>query len=71
MAIQKTVETFHYLIEKDELITRLFIDLSQAFDTISHNVLLHKLNYDGIHGNSLSCIHNHLTKTNFVEHNYF
>ncbi len=63
MAIQTMVETFHYPMEKDELMRRLFIDLSWAFDT-SHNVLLRKFNYYGIHGNSLSCLHNYLTKQN-------
>ncbi len=63
MTIQTMVETFYYPMEKYELMIRLFIDLSQDFDT-SHNVLLHKLNYYGIHGNSLICLHNYLTTQN-------
>ncbi len=42
---------------------RLFNDLSGAFD-ISHNVLLCILNYYGIYGNWLSCLHNYLTTQN-------
>ncbi len=69
MAIQTMVETFHYPMEKDELMIRLFIDLSLAFDT-SHNVLLRKLNYYGIYGNSLSCLHNYLTtQSQYVTYN--
>ncbi len=63
MVIQTMVETFHYPMAKDVLMRRLFIDLSWAFDT-SHNVLLRQFNYYGIHGNSLSCLHNYLTKQN-------
>ncbi len=59
MAIQTMVETFHYPMEKDELLGRLFMDLSWTFDT-SHNVLLRTFNYYGIHGNSL----NYLTAQN-------
>ncbi len=62
MTIQTMVETFHHPMEKDELMIKLFIDLSLAFDT-SH-VLLRKWNYYGIYGNSLSCLHNYSTTQN-------
>ena len=39
----------------------IFIDLSKAFDTIDHKILLFKLRYYGITGKSFSLIENYLT----------
>ena len=46
----------------------IFIDLSKAFDTVDHNILLKKLDMYGIKGKNLKWFHSYLTnKKQFIK----
>ena len=48
-------------IDESDVPIYLFMDLSEAFDTLGHNILLAKLKYYGITGTALRLFKNYLT----------
>ena len=57
---QKKIYTLNRLVFKEAIQLGVFIDLSEAFDTINHSVLIKKLQMYGIKGINLAWFHNYL-----------
>ena len=60
-ALVDLVDQIYDGFDKKEKTSALLIDLSKAFDTVNHNILLLKLEYYGIRGTSLSLFKSYLT----------
>ena len=57
-------------IDVKYLLIYIYIDISKAFDTLNHSILLGKLQYYGVTGASLSLLDNYLSdRCQYVEYN--
>ena len=61
-AIISMIEKIQQAMKNNQLAVGIFIDLQKAFDTVNHEILLHKLNYYGIKGLSNSWFRSYLNK---------
>jgi hypothetical protein len=59
-AVFSLLDRITTLIDKQQRVGGIFCNLTKAFDCIDHNILLHKLQYYGIIGNSLSWFKSYL-----------
>ena len=60
-ALIEIVDQIRLSIDKDQLTCGIFIDLSKAFDTVNHDILLAKLDHYGIRGNALNLFRSYLS----------
>jgi len=56
LATLELVDRITYAMDQNLLPINIYLDLSKAFDTLDHQILLHKLQYYGISGTSLELI---------------
>ena len=61
-ALVNTVEKIRKCLDDNKKITTVFFDLSKAFDTVDHKILLNKLENYGIRGSALSIISSYLDR---------
>ncbi len=61
LAAIKLVDYINKEIDQKNTPVNIYIDLSKAFDTLNFDILLYKLDYYGISGDSLRLIKNYLT----------
>ena len=60
-ALLKATDNWRWSLDSNELVGAVFIDLSKAFDSIDHELLLSKLESYGIRQDSLNWFQNYLT----------
>ena len=60
LAALDIIDTITSRMEKGNIPITIYLDLSKAFDTLNHTILLDKLKFYGIQGSSLNLIENYL-----------
>ena len=50
MALIEIVDNIKTAIDDNKFVCGIFLDLTKAFDTVNHKILLDKLNHYGIRG---------------------
>ena len=61
LAALEILDRFVLAMDKGEISFSIFIDLSKAFDTLDHKILIHKLKYYGVDGKALALCQSYLS----------
>ena len=60
-AIERFVEACYKSLDKSNYMVSVFLDLSKAFDTLDHGVLIRKLDHVGVRGEILRWLESYLS----------
>jgi hypothetical protein len=61
LALIEATDTIRNLIDNKNYVLGLYVDLTKAFDTVDHEILLEKLNHYGIRGHANTFFRSYLT----------
>ena len=69
-AMLELIDQVSNAFDNNNFVLGVFIDLSKAFDTVDHNILLEKLSMYGAKGNNLKWFHGYLSnrKNKFINY---
>ena len=59
-ALIELVDQIRFSIDNNQMTGGIFVDLSKAFDTVNHKILLGKLEHYGIRGKALELFKSYL-----------
>ena len=72
MAITNLTERVYKAVDQNETTLGIYLDLSKAFDTINHDILLYKLEHYGFRGISLEWFKSYLSdRMQYVYYNSY
>ena len=60
-ALQVILQNIYTSLEAKQFSANIYLDFSKAFDSVSHDIIIRKLEHHGVRGNSLKWFKNYLT----------
>ena len=70
LAALELIDRINKQIDQRKIPFSIFLDLSKAFDTLNHDILMKKLHYHGVRNNTLNWFHSYLTnRAQYIEYN--